>query len=361
MASNAESAVTLPRADSIAAFAIAWVIFWLSLAFVEVQDYRRGGGAELWKPLLWTGSSMLVATVITWLQWRRLTCIDHLLATPRRWFAASLKWLPLAAPLFVVAIYAIRHAAYAALGRTYTHEPWTTVFIYEIVKFSSFYLMFAALIFGIRSHAALNQAQLRLERERRLTQHAQLLQLAQQIEPHFLFNALNTIAETIHSDPQLADTLLTQLATLLRAATDLARKPEASLQDELNLIRAYSAIMQQRFCDRVTIAFDIDPNALACRLPTLLLQPLLENAIRHGVEKHSQPTAIAIRAKLTDAGLHIEVQDNTGELPPQRVYGIGLTNLQQRLQTRYGERAQLTLTQAKGGGVTASIALPCGF
>lgn len=340
-------------------FAIAWLIFWLFLMTAAVHEYLRQGGRELWQPLLWEGSSMAVASVIAWLQWRQAYRLIDLLATPWRWYAASVAPLLIAAPAFVAAVYAIRHGIYALLGQSYQHEPWRVVFTFEIFKFSLFYLMFVAIAFGIQSHHAMSQARLRLERERQLAQRAQLLQLAQQIEPHFLFNALNTITETIHSDPNLADNLLTKLATLLRAATDLARKPEAKLDEELLLLQAYCAIMRQRFSDRVSVEFDIDAAARAWNLPTLLLQPLLENAFRHGVEKHSQPTAIVVRARLRSARLRIEVQDNTGELPADPVFGVGLTNLRQRLQTRYGDRAQLQLQRADGGGVIASLELPC--
>ncbi len=151
--------------------------------------------------------------------------LDPLLDRPGGWFGGALWRLPIAAPVFVTAVYALRHGAYALLGLRSSHESWPSVFAYEMLKFSMFYLLFIAIFFGIRSHAAMNVQRLRAERERRLVQQAQLLQLAQQIEPHFLFNALNTIAATVHADPDLADTLLIRLSTLLRAATDLARQP----------------------------------------------------------------------------------------------------------------------------------------
>jgi two-component system, LytTR family, sensor kinase len=235
------------------------------------------------------------------------------------------------------------------------------VFRYEALKFSMFYLLFVAIVFGLRSHAALAAARLRLERERRLAQSAQLLQLAQQIEPHFLFNALNTIASTIHTDPALADTLLMRLAALLRAATDLARHPETTLADELTLLEAYASIMRERFAERVDIVFDIDPATHPCKVPSLLLQPLLENAFRHGVERRLAPTRIVVRAHRADARLYLEVQDDAGELPPgpDVPWGVGLGNLQQRLLTRHGDSASLTLQRRDGGGVLARIELPC--
>ena len=343
----------------LAGFGVAWAIFWVLLVTVGVQDYLRQGGTELWKPLLWEGTSFLVASAIVWAQWRGAMRGDHLLAQPRRWFAHSLLWLPLVAPLFVVAVYALRHAIYALIGQTYGHEPWGTVFRYEVLKFSVFYLLFVALFFGIRSHGALSDARIRLERERALAKQAQLLQLTQQIEPHFLFNALNTIVSTIHTDANLADALLTQLAALLRAATDLARKPETTLDEELNLLEAYAAIMRQRFAERVKVCFEISPTARACRVPTLVLQPLLENAFRHGVQQRSQPTTIIVRVALDAQRLRLEVQDDAGQLSAAPVFGVGLENLRQRLLTRYGDQATLVLRALDAGGVLAQIELPC--
>jgi hypothetical protein len=352
------TAADLPRLP-LAWFLVAWGAFWLLLTTVEVQDYWRAGGVELWKPLLWIGTSFFVASVIVWVQWQRLHALDSFLARPWRWFAIALAWLPLAAVLFVAGVYALRHGVYAVLGESYRHQPWGVVFRYESLKFALFYLLFVAVVFGMRSHAAMSAERIRAERARSLSQQAQLLQLTQQIEPHFLFNALNTIASTIHSNPELADTLLTRLAALLRAATDITRSPEVLLADELRLLEGYAAIMRERFVDRVTVKFEVDPSAAACRVPTLVLQPLLENAFRHGVEPRAEPTTIVVRAQRSGARLSLEVEDDAGVLPAPPALGVGLANLQQRLALRYGTHALLTLAPRAGGGVVARVELPC--
>lgn len=353
-------------------FAAAWVGFWVLMIVVAVQDYLRHGGTRLWEPLLWEGSSAAMASVVVWALWRRGRQLDALLPRPGRWLAACAAWLPLAAPLFVAAIYVIRHGVYALLGQDYRHDPWAPLVVYEVLKFSVFYLLFAAIVFGLRSYQALLQARVRLERERALTQRAQLLQLAQQIQPHFLFNALNTIASAIHTDPELADTLLLRLAALLRAATDLAHEPEATLDEELRLLDAYAAIMCQRFGERVELRFEIAAAARACRVPTLLLQPLLENAFRHAVEPRRERTVITVRASVSGSAggpgdaaprLALEVENDGPELPAQPVLGVGLTNLRQRLQARHGAQARLSLARGAGAagsrGALARIEMPC--
>jgi two-component system, LytTR family, sensor kinase len=281
---------------SLARYLPAWGLFWLLMFVLAIQDHWRQGEHDLWRPLLWEGSSGVVASAIAAWQWRRAAGQDALLSKPSRWFTAALARLPFAAVGFVAVVYSIRHAVHALVGIDYPHAPWRDVFLYESLKFAVFYLLFAAITFGIRSHASLGATRLRVERERTLSQEAQLLQLAQQLEPHFLFNALNTIASTIHTDPELADSLLVRLAALLRAATDLARQPEVTLDEELRLLQAYGEIMVQRFAERVSLRFEIDDLARTCRLPTLALQPLLENAFRHGVERTSAPVTIVVSA-----------------------------------------------------------------
>jgi LytS/YehU family sensor histidine kinase len=325
-----------------------------------VQEELRQGSNAIWRPLLWEGTSCLVATLIVAIQWRFALRTDPLLIRPWRWFAAHLAWLPVAAPAFVAAVYGSRHAAYAVAGATYRHWPWGQVFVYESLKFAIFYLLFTAVFFGIRTYAVMVAERVRAERAAALANEAQLLQLAQQIEPHFLFNALNTIAETVHRDPDLADALITRLAALLRAATDLTRRPEATLGEELALLQGYAAIMCERFAGRASVDFDIPEPLRACRVPALALQPLLENAFRHGVEKQAGPVHVRIGARREGGRLIIAVENDAGTLDPARGDGTGLGNLRRRLATRYGDAASLGLAERAGGGVVATIELPCG-
>lgn len=341
------------------ALAVGWLLFWALLAAVAVQDHLRGGHHDLWRPLLWEGSSCLVLTPLAWWFWRAQPAHDALLARPWRWFLRNLVPLPLIPPLFVAIVFALRHAVHDAVGSPYRHEPWAQVLMYESVKITLFYLLFVALVFGIRSHRALAAEQLRAERALALSRQAQLLQLAQQVEPHFLFNALNTIASTIHNDPQRADALLMRLAALLRAATELSRRPFAPLADELQLLEGYAAIMQERFADRVQVAFEIDPAASEGRVPTLLLQPLLENAFRHGVERESALAHVRVQVRRTQQRLRVDVHCSAGMVPDAPQPGVGLANLRERLRTAYGDDAQLELEPGAGGrGSVASIELP---
>lgn len=341
-------------------FAAALVVFWLLMITVAVQNEAMHGSGQWWWPLLWEGSSCLVANGMLYAGWPQLRRLDARLHQPRRWFAAALLPLPLLAPIFIAVVYALRHGVYALAGETYRHEPWGPLFVHESLRFAIFYGLFVAVLFGLRSHAQLAAERLRAEQALALQQRAQLLQLAQQIEPHFLFNALNTIAATVHEDAQRADALITRLAALLRAATDLARHPMATLDEELALLEAYAAIMLERFGERVRLDWAIAPEARSCRLPTLALQPLLENCFRHGVERRAGPVHLEVSARRDGERLRLVVRDDAGELPPAAVDGVGLSNLRQRLEAAYGPAASLRLQARAGGGVEATLELPCG-
>lgn len=337
---------------------IAWAAFWLLMIATAVQREATFGTRPLWQPVLWEGSSGLVTTLMVLAGRPWLRRADGLLHEPRRWFAAMLLPLPVLAPLFVAIVYALRHAVYAALGRTYLHEAWGPLFVQESLRFALFYGLFCAAVFGWRSHAQLAAARLEAQRAQTLQQQAQLLQLTQQIEPHFLFNALNTIAATVHDDAERADALITRLAMLLRAATDLARRPVSTLDEELALLEAYAALMGERFGPRVQLAWPVDPAARAARLPTMLLQPLLENAFRHGVERVGGPVRIEVGAERRGDRLRLWVADDAGRLGDDAADGVGLGNLRQRLTALHGAAASLQVAPNPGGGVRATVELP---
>lgn len=334
-----------------AALLLAWVAFWLLMLTIAVQEHLHAARGAWWQPFVYEGSSCLMASAVLALMWRFAPGEDSLLAQPARWFWLQLRPLPLIAPLFVAAVFALRHGVFAWLGQTYRHAPWGEVFLYECTKFALFYTLFVAGLFGLRAHAALAEQRLR-------TQAAQLAQLTQQIEPHFLFNALNTVASTLHADPDLADAMLTKLAALLRATTDLTRRPTCTLEEELRLAEGYTAIMCERFADRVSLELEVEAAARTCRVPTLAVQPLLENAFRHGVERFSEPTRLVLRARRDGERLRVELDQSRGGVSAPPSFGVGLGTLRDRLAALHGGRAAVGLDALPGGGARAWFELP---
>ncbi|WP_322013083.1 sensor histidine kinase [Paraburkholderia sp. J12] len=336
-----------------------WAAFWLIMLLVGIQESLWTGRLQFWRPLVNVTSSALAATVLAAVQIRRANRFDRFLKQPVQWFLRQWAWMPLQLVSYIVAMYAVRIGVFALAGHRYEHGPWDEVMAYETTNFVLFYTLFGGIHFGLRSYRAWVEERLTAERQVSLARQMQIAQLTQQLQPHFLFNALNTISSLIHTDPDCADTLLTRLATLLRATTDASQRLEQPLADELTLLRAYAAIMAQRFGERVQIAWEIDPAAHACRVPTLGLQPLLENCFRHGVERRSAVTHIAVRATCRAGRLELEIEDDGDlqQLPVRR--GVGLGNLERRMQSLYGRQARLALRLRAGGGLIVGVSLPC--
>lgn len=336
----------------------AWAAFCLLMLLVGLQE-RWYAAEPLWPwPLFYEASSMAVATLIAVWRWRRSPRDDPWLGQPARWFWRVLRWTPLAALVFVALLYGLRHAVRAAFGLDYRHQPWAEVLAYEGLKFSVFYLLFAAVQYALRSFRALAAERLRTERLERLSSQARLAQLTQQMQPHFLHNALNTIAALVHDDPDTADAALLRLSTLLRAATDASRQPLHPLADELALARSYGELMQQRFgAARVRLQWDC-AGAPDIEVPALSLQPLLENAFVHAVERRAALTTIQVAVQQAGAHLRFSVADDGPGPAAGHDPGVALANLRQRLHALYGQAASLQLLARDGGGSVAVLELP---
>jgi len=176
-----------------------------------------------------------------------------------------------------------------------------------------------------------------LELEGRLTQ-AELQNLKMQLHPHFLFNTLNTISVLMTKDTKAANSVLVRLSDLLRMALDNVSTHEVTLKEELDFLARYLEIEQTRFEDRLTVRMRIEPGVLAARVPNLILQPLVENAIRHGVAPLLTPGTIEISARRENGNLRLEVRDNGSGLPNSNQHvreGVGLSNTRARLVQVY--------------------------
>jgi hypothetical protein len=203
-------------------------------------------------------------------------------------------------------------------------------------------------------------AQLERERAERHQLEAKLSALTAQLNPHVLFNALNTVAALIPEHPDRAESTLLRLADLYRALLAATRRQEHTLEDELEICRAYLDVERARFSDRLAVELDVASGLGSSRLPVLLLQPLVENAVSHGLGSRSGAGTVRVAARSTAQGLELRVTDDGvgfGSSARQGT-GIGLENTRQRLQLRYGARADLTVSARAGGGTEAVLRLP---
>jgi two-component system LytT family sensor kinase len=189
---------------------------------------------------------------------------------------------------------------------------------------------------------------------------AKLSALKMQLHPHFLFNTLNAIVVLVRQHRvDEADEMLTNLSELLRQTLAGWETQEVPLRREVELINLYLDIQRVRFQDRLTVETNISPATLNALVPSLLLQPLVENAVRHGVSKTSAPVRIELKSCLRDSTLELQISDNGPGISEQGSgSGVGLSNTRARLQQLYGEWQSLHLDGLAGGGTVATVRIP---
>lgn len=334
-----------------------WVTFWLLMICASLQDSLRNPLIRWWEPILWEGSSALVATGWMWLAVRARGRYASHLDQPLVWFGRYLRWLPLALVTFIAAIYAIRHGVYAAMGVRYDHPGWVFVFLYESVRLTLFAGLWLGILFGMDSFGQLQRQRHRLLQTQNALAEARLAQLQGQLRPHFLFNALNTVSALMQTDVARADRLVATLGDLLRISLRTPGNEMTPLAEELRTLELYTDVMRERFRDRVTLNWHADPAFLDVPVPALLLQPLLENVFKHGVERTVTPVRIDIGVQRAGNMLHIIVSNSGSVLASEYGDGVGLRNGRDRLSIIYGDAASLDVRN-EGDGVTARIALP---
>lgn len=184
--------------------------------------------------------------------------------------------------------------------------------------------------------------------------------LRSQLDPHFLFNTLHVISELVHVDPSRADRMVARLGDLLRMSGALARSGDVALRDELEFVNAYLEIQEARFGSRLRVVRDVDAATLDAAVPSLLVQPLVENAIRHGTSRRASGGQLEIITRRVGSSLVIEVLDDGPGLPSDRSpdEGIGIGHTRARLAHLYGDSSALELEPRLGGGMTARVRLP---
>ena len=210
------------------------------------------------------------------------------------------------------------------------------------------------------AHRKLEQAERdALVRDKALAE-AELRVLQAQMEPHFLFNTLSNVISLIHADPNRAARLLEQLTSVLRATLNRTRAPDTTLGDELELVRAYLEIQAQRMDGRLQHKVSATPEIEGLRLPPLLVQPLVENAILHGIETSIEGGTVLVSAEKIGNQVEIKIQDDGVGLDEGDSDAAGecIANIRERLRGVYGDRGSLALTESSGGGVCVLIRIP---
>jgi LytS/YehU family sensor histidine kinase len=210
-------------------------------------------------------------------------------------------------------------------------------------------------------HHAMKSARRSREREKELIK-AQLEALKGQLQPHFLFNTLNSISWLMREDVEAADNMMTSLGELLRITLSVPATEEVTLRQELRVLELYLAIERARFQDRLKVVIHADHNTLDCSVPCLLLQPLVENAVRHGVGRLDGRGSVEVRATRIDNELALLILDDGPGISPESSWreGIGLSNTRARLEKHYGAFQSFHYNNRDEGGVIVEIRIPLG-
>ncbi|MFN0180315.1 MAG: sensor histidine kinase [Gemmatimonadales bacterium] len=251
------------------------------------------------------------------------------------------------------------------LGRLFEFQPWSGKYLALVFRqangnlfsYGAVVAIYYAVEHGNRSRERLVKAS-RLESQ--LTR-ARLDLLRMQLQPHFLFNTLHGISAVLYDRPKDADRMLTRLGELLRAAANDLGRSTVSLEEELAVLESYLEIERTRFQDRLTVSIDVPADCLDAAVPNLILQPLVENAIKHGVAVHRGTNRIEITARRVGGALSVVVANSGGDHPvdPARFRdGVGLTNTRQRLEEMYRGRHALELRPRHPGGLEVAVRIP---
>ncbi len=250
------------------------------------------------------------------------------------------------------------------VGRPYPMDRAARFVIENFSEGIGIYLLVAIITYAFSYYNRYRKGELRATQLEAQLSQAQLQALKMQLQPHFLFNTLHSISALLNRDTEAARRMITRLGDFLRLTLENSGTQEVTLYEELEFLKCYLEIERIRFQDRLSTRLDIDPAALDSRVPNLILQPIVENAIRHGIAPRSTPGQIIIQAKQENQLLRIEVRDNGPGLPLNRKEenlfskGVGLANTQTRLERLYGASHRFELKNDPAGGLVVTLEIP---
>ena len=333
------------------------VLGWTALAvFFASQTYLSykysGGQVHLWL--------VLKMNLIEWYLWGLLApgiiWLARRFPLEREHGARSLALHSVAA----VGVSLLKWALNNLLRRYLLGFPKGMYLIYVFHQnFVTYWIMVAATQ-GYLYYSRYREGQLRTAQLSAQLAQAQLQALRMQLHPHFLFNTLNAISTLVHKDPEIADRMIARLSDLLRLTLENIGVQEVQLAQELQFLERYLEIERMRFPDRLQVRMRIAPETLDAQAPYLILQPIVENAIRHGIAPRSTPGTVEIRADCKDDRLILQVRDDGPGISPDRVpkEGLGISSTRARLERLYGTGHQFELRNAAEGGLVVTLTMP---
>ncbi len=351
-----------------------WTVLGLLNAGSAIIENWDAPSVSMWEPLVWEMSSLyttgLLCPLVVWLSRRH----PFRLHDWYRFLPVHLAGMVGFSLAHTFGMMTLRKIVYVLVGESYAFggkQPGVQL-LYEFYKDVPLYWIIVCLALGFEYYNKYRQQQLASSRlQTRLTQ-ARLENLKNQLNPHFLFNSLNAISSFVREEPDRAERMLARLGDLLRSALRTTGRREISLREELETLDLYLELMEARFGDQFEVRRGVSSDLLELRVPALILQPLVENAIRHGIARRQDSRGrVQLSAWAEDGRLHLRVRDNGPgtDLPSQHLLeaGVGLSNTRERLWHLYGDDATLRAgnlevddcgSPFKSGGFEVEVILP---
>lgn len=338
-----------------------WTWFALFFASKDYLSQRAMGFGHPWQKALWWKG-------MEWYGWAVLSIGIFWIC--RTFYRPGKPWWPYAL-LHIVSgtIFSLIHVGICSVGALIEAQVIQTgmswPYLYKVVFLNHFHfdwLVYAGIVsvwHAVDSYRRFRDREVKAAALEARLARAQLQSLKTQLQPHFLFNTLHSISALNYDDPKGANRMLARLSSLLRLTLDKDNAQEVSLKEELEFLEHYLEIEQIRLGDRLTVKTDVAPETFDAIVPNLVLQPIVENAIRHGIAPFSAGGQIFITARQRDQTLELHISDTGPGLRGKAfVAGLGLRNTQERLQQLYGSQGRFEFGDRKEGGFEVSILIP---
>jgi two-component system LytT family sensor kinase len=337
-------------------YAILAVLFGLYLG-INARVGLRGTGIPGWKPMVWELSSVVVIFALIPLV-VRFEAHFRLDAHPRwRIAIAHLGAALVFSALHVAGILLLRKLAYAVVGQQYGFDSLALQGLYELQKDLITYVVILVVIFASREFRVRRTGDLRAAELAAELDQARLKHLTAQIDPHFLFNTLNAISNRMHEDVEAADRMISSLGALMRAAYDSDHQVLVPLARELEWLRGYGDMMTERFRGQLSFDLKVEPGLETVQVPRLLLQPLVENALRHGLPDGRGHLTVDVARQ--GSVLFYTVRDDGVGIDDTRIKpGTGLSNVARRLELLFPGAHTFSWAPAHPKGTVVALSFP---
>jgi two-component system LytT family sensor kinase len=345
---------------------------WLCLVTLQASRIYYGWGGPDIPPISW--QQTLVWALGDWGLWGLVSLLVYRVASKvsldrTTWHRALVVHIPLAVVIVGIRLVLYSNFAWLTGGCTIyeqagvtLHEASTNMVRVRAASDAITYVLIVFICYGLIYYRRYRAKQSQHAEIQTQLAKAQLQNLRGHLQPHFLFNTLHTIAAFVDLEPSKASLMIARLSDLLRASLDTVDEQTTSLREEMEFLNRYLDIQKVRFEDRLKVTIDIPPTLMDAKVPTMILQPLVENAVQHGVAPRSMGGNIAVRGSAVGGELQLQVIDD-GPGPPaeQRellAAGKGLAITADRLRTLYGEHQDLRIEAVSPDGTTVTVIIP---